>query len=225
MSLASIGLTQEIIDSYLASAETPLSTQQAIAVSNAFRELQRYEEAFTVAWTTGVADPMLRLVAPALHKHDSIAARRALHYGLILLVRQNQWDLLTRFASSLEFIPAPEWREKELRAFVHAEVDSDSEAAEGNRRVPSMFRNSYLLCSCGLCAKTSQARTLEMLAVPSRTSQSIADGSVNSRPSKYVRTAVALPGGSMTTDVAETGKKQYRAVRGFRKQDQSSSVE
>ena len=55
---------------------------------------------------------MLRLVAPALQRHDSIAARRALHHGLILLVRQNQWEPLTRFASSLEFIPGPEWKGK-----------------------------------------------------------------------------------------------------------------
>jgi hypothetical protein len=108
-----------------------------------------------VAWIASVSAPMLRLVAPALRKRDLNAAQHALHAGLVLLVKQNQWDILTKFASTLEFIPAAEWKEKELRALVQKQIgalqatlvralarsESLSQAAQNvQQRISSFFR-------------------------------------------------------------------------------------
>ena len=40
------------------------------------------------------------------------------------MVKQSQWDPVSKFGSSLEFAPSLEWKDKELKALVQAETNS-----------------------------------------------------------------------------------------------------
>jgi tetratricopeptide (TPR) repeat protein len=124
LSLAKIASHQEIIDSYLGAMDVQISSDQATAISDAFRENGRAHEAYAVALRYGLASAMVRLVRPALQEHDETAAKKALHSGLVLMVKQSQWDPVSKFGSSLEFVPSPEWRDKDLKALVQAETSA-----------------------------------------------------------------------------------------------------
>jgi tetratricopeptide (TPR) repeat protein len=124
MSLSSLGLVNEIVQAYSAAPGAALSSEQATIVVDALRESKRLDDAYDLAWSAASAAPMLRLVPSALHKGDKVAASRALHAGIILLIKKEMWDLVTGFASSLEFAPAPEWKEQKFRGWVKSEADA-----------------------------------------------------------------------------------------------------
>ena len=101
--------------------------EQAVVVADALTKSGRLGDAAIVAWGSGVATylaPMLRIAITALSAGDMRAASRGLHAGMILLVRQKQWDTVTTFVSSLAFIPSDEWKTSELEAFVKLEADA-----------------------------------------------------------------------------------------------------
>lgn len=122
-SLAVCGASQKIVDLYRENPKASLSADQAKVVCNALRETGCEAEAFQVAWAESLADPMLRLVGSALARADWEAAKAALRAGIVLLVRQENWDPLIKFVTSQDFIPGSEWQGKEYKRLVQEQVE------------------------------------------------------------------------------------------------------
>ncbi len=121
--LSRLGLIEELLNSYNASPDTLLTSEQATAIADALCVEKRLPEAYSFAWNAGVAGAMLRVSLAAYREGDRQLATAALHAGFVLLVRQAQWETLTTFAMSLEFAPAPEWKEEEIKEWVESEAE------------------------------------------------------------------------------------------------------
>lgn len=124
LSLSKIGLVEEIARNYLENPNVELIPEQASAVTDALRESNHLDEALNLAWRSALPSAALRLCAGAIRNGDRPFAIRALHTAFHAMVRQQQWDLLITFASSLEFIPEKDWNEKPLKEFVESEAET-----------------------------------------------------------------------------------------------------
>lgn len=123
ISLAKLDLAAEIVDAYSDNQEIALNQEQVIATIDAFRKVNRREEAYILAWKSSAFSPMFRLVIDAMHKGAQPEAVRALHAGFIILVKQKQWDSLGTFLATREFAPSAEWREAPLKSLVESNLD------------------------------------------------------------------------------------------------------
>lgn len=123
LSLARLGLEEEIVYAYLDAPHVPLNPEQASAVVDALAVSNHLVEAFNLAWEAGIPSPMLRLAISALKTDDRETASLALHAGLIFLVNHEEWEPIAGFASSLRFAPAEEWKASVLSEFVRSESD------------------------------------------------------------------------------------------------------
>ena len=124
IALGNLGSTDDITKAYLHSPDASLSPEQAAIVADALTKSGRMEDAAAVVWESGVAAPMLRIACAALSTGDMNTASQGLHAGMILLVRQKQWETLTAFVSSLVFTPSDEWKTSKLEEFVKSEADA-----------------------------------------------------------------------------------------------------
>lgn len=123
LTLHRMGLLDEILDSYNASPEEPLTTDQASAVVDALRAANRLTDAYDLAWNAGTSAAMLRLSLAAYRADEKNLAAMALAAGFFLLVTQAQWEPLVAFATSFEFCPTAEWREKEIQEWIKVEAE------------------------------------------------------------------------------------------------------
>lgn len=123
LTLHRLGLVDEVLNSYNTSPDTPLNSEQAATVADALRAGKRLADAYNLAWTSGAAAAMLRVSLAAYRDGDRQLATSALHAGLVLLVRQAQWETLATFATSLEFAPTTEWKEEEVKDWVESETE------------------------------------------------------------------------------------------------------
>lgn len=125
ISLAKLGLADEIVQAYMADRQRALMPDQAFAVLDALQANDQWEGASDLAWRTGLATRMLQLAALLSRKaNDADAAAAALQAGLILLVRQQQWEPVASFALSGEFAPEKEWRESDLARLTGSQTEA-----------------------------------------------------------------------------------------------------
>lgn len=117
-----LGLLGEVLNSYNASPDTPLTLEQAVAVADALLSVNRKADAYEVAWQAGSIAAMLRVSLASYQAKNHAQARTALHSAFMLLVQQAQWEALAPFVKSLQFEPTPEWKDQQVKEWVNSEV-------------------------------------------------------------------------------------------------------
>lgn len=118
-----LGLFDEVLNSYNASPGTPLNGEQALAAADSLRAVKRLSDAYDLAWSAGIASVMLRVSLSAYRDGDQRLATAALHGGVVLLVRQAQWEQLASFATSREFAPTADWKDDAVKDWVESEIE------------------------------------------------------------------------------------------------------
>lgn len=120
--LANLELWQEIVSAYFAQPEIALSNDQAALAVKALLRTGHYRDAHDVAWGMSLASPMLDVAVEAKRRSIEPCATASLRAGVALLVRQQQWDVVSTFAESGAFRPSPEWKSKDLNEWVKSET-------------------------------------------------------------------------------------------------------
>ena len=124
VTLSKLGLNDAVLSAYSAEPSVALSPEQGTAVVDALREARSFDDAFQLAWGSGLAAPMLRLSASAFRADADRLASASLHASVLLLVKQAQWETLASFATSLEFFPSAEWKDEKIREWVESQAEA-----------------------------------------------------------------------------------------------------
>jgi hypothetical protein len=121
--LAKIGDDVRLVSEYNLHRQMTLSVGQADAIVGALRKDKRLDDALSVAVAAGAVDAVLQLSLSAQREGDVALATQALHHGIALLVRAGRWECVIEFATSNDFVPAPEWKDKLIRAWTRGLAD------------------------------------------------------------------------------------------------------
>jgi tetratricopeptide (TPR) repeat protein len=119
--LANLELWNEIAEAYLAQQDAPLNNDQGKTVVNALVRTNRMIEAQGAAWKVSISSAMLDVAVEAQRRDLAPLALNSLLAGVALLVRERQWDVVSEFAESGAFNPSPDWKAKDLQAWVKSE--------------------------------------------------------------------------------------------------------
>jgi tetratricopeptide (TPR) repeat protein len=114
----------DILREYRAHPEVPLTADQWSAVAEAHLKDDAFEEAIDAAWRA--CDPALlrRSALRSLGAGKTQTALKALNASLVMMVAQEQWEVLAKFAASLEFVPDSSWADAAPRELVDANADA-----------------------------------------------------------------------------------------------------
>lgn len=129
--LDSLELWDEICHSYTARKNAALTEEQAILIVRALSRSGQLENAFELAWAKGLASSLVELAVDARRREHRQVASASLHGALAAFVRQGQWDVIGAFAETRTFQPSPEWKTKEVQAWL---------ASEGEKIVATFVR-------------------------------------------------------------------------------------
>lgn len=122
--LSNLGLNDEILKGYSDHPNEPLTAEQAPIVVTALRKARRVDEAFALAERTSSGEAMLGLCLDLFGSGDRERAGKALHAGLVLLVRQGQWEVVGSYAATRKLVPAPDWKNEDITKWVHGQIET-----------------------------------------------------------------------------------------------------
>jgi hypothetical protein len=121
--LANLGLLAEVVAAFDAAPEVGLTGEQAAVVVEALIGAGREDDALRIAWRFAVGRPLLPLALRALQEGRIDVAQKSLHMVMTLLVRQEQWDFVIKFATAQEIAAGPEWVRPEIKEWVRSRAD------------------------------------------------------------------------------------------------------
>lgn len=151
--LNKLGRHDQIIDDYQATPDTPLGSELAGIVVDAFVSKGRYEDALAPAWNSASAAFMLEIALGAFRSRNEPVAGTALRAGIQLLTRQDKgWDTLTAFIASNELVFGAGWKEAPIRAWIKRE-----------------------LAGLQICLVKALARSEELVSLPTEKQKKIAE--------------------------------------------------
>ncbi len=122
--LMKAGATEEIVREFETHPDTPLDPALWSVVSSAYLQRNRLGDAFNAAWESLDAAAMRGIALKAVSGGESQAAIRALHGSVIAMVRNEEWEPLAKFASTLDFSPDSNWADGPAREIVESHADA-----------------------------------------------------------------------------------------------------
>ncbi|MBL9181084.1 MAG: hypothetical protein JNN17_03015 [Verrucomicrobiaceae bacterium] len=124
LSLVKTRSYEEITREFESHQGTVLNTEQWTAVAEAYLQQQMVEPAVDAAWEAGDSALLRRGSLKALGSSHESTAIRAIGSALIVMVKQDEWESLAKFASTLEFAPDASWNDAAPREFIEKAADT-----------------------------------------------------------------------------------------------------
>lgn len=100
LALSKLKRWSTIVDSYLESAESPLSSEQAEIVVDALIQSAKFQDAFDLCTRVKHSQLAFHFASLARRSNEALHARNSLRLGFTLLVQQKSWDIVADFLSS-----------------------------------------------------------------------------------------------------------------------------
>jgi tetratricopeptide (TPR) repeat protein len=116
--LARTASARDIVTEFEKQRDIPLDKIQWGIVAEAYLNCSQFDHAIDAAWKSGHASVARKAARSAIDKGDQSSALLALKTAFVLMVRNNEWETLSKFASTLDFAPDGTWTESAPREFV-----------------------------------------------------------------------------------------------------------
>jgi len=115
---------EEITREFESHQGTVLNTEQWTAVAEAYLQQQMTEQAMNAAWEASDSSLLRRGALKALGSGHESKAIQAIGLALIVMLKQEEWECLARFAATLEFAPEASWNETPPRELIEKSADT-----------------------------------------------------------------------------------------------------
>jgi tetratricopeptide (TPR) repeat protein len=116
--LARTASARDIVTEFEKQSDIPLDTIQWGIVEEAYLNCSQFDQAIEATWKSGHASVARKAALSAIARGEESPALLALKSAVVLMVRNNEWETLSKFASTLDFAPDAAWTESGPREIV-----------------------------------------------------------------------------------------------------------
>lgn len=118
VALAKLGRNEEIVAAYEAAPEVVVDAKQAEEIAHALTKVGRAVEACALSWKYGISRPFFKAAHQQWREGREELALGYCKDGIVQLVREKNWALLGKIASSDQIVLTAEWQEQSSAAWL-----------------------------------------------------------------------------------------------------------